>query len=126
MKTDVNSLAITLAAALEDYSEEVTESIKEEVKKTADSAVIELQETSPRGRSKKRPYRKGWRSDIAFESKNDLRIKIYNRNKPGLTHLLEFGHAKVNGGRVEGIPHIAPVEKKIKETLGGKIKARLK
>lgn len=31
---------------------------------------------------------------------------IYNKNTPGLVHLLEKGHARVGGGKVPGRPHV--------------------
>ena len=40
-------------------------------------------------------------------------MTIYNRKKPHLTHLLEYGHLKKGGTRVNGIPHIEPVQEKL-------------
>lgn len=46
---------------------------------------------------------------------------VFSR-QPGLPHLLEHGHAKVSGGRVEGRPHIASAA----EAAEGKLLAYIK
>ena len=57
-------------------------------------------------------YADGWTSK--FETgRLSAQGTIYNKDVPGLPHLLENGHAKRNGGRVPGRAHIAPVEEKL-------------
>ncbi|RKJ32016.1 hypothetical protein D7X33_39910, partial [Butyricicoccus sp. 1XD8-22] len=55
-------------------------------------------------------YAKSWKA-----SKINGKWVIHNVKHYRLTHLLEKGHAKVGGGRVQSYPHIAPVEKELVE-----------
>ncbi|MCH3943060.1 MAG: HK97 gp10 family phage protein [Atopobiaceae bacterium] len=78
----------------------------------ADEAVKRLKESSPVGPSKKH-YAKGWKKEVERESSEKISVTIWNAKKPGLAHLLEFGHAKRGGGRVGPSPeggHIEPVD----------------
>lgn len=115
----IEELADAIANELEVYSEEVTENLKEEIKSAAVEASKELGKVSPKRSGK---YKKGWKSKVVYENHNDIRVEVFNAKKPQLTHLLEYGHAKRNGGRVEGNAHVAPVQQKIEKELLGKVK----
>ena len=78
------------------------EDIKEEV---AEDTVSNLKQTSPKKTGK---YAKSWK----VTKKGTKYIVHAKPPYHRLTHLLERGHAKVNGGRVPGKVHIAPAEEK--------------
>lgn len=124
-KTEIDSLAVKISVLMEEYAAEVVEEMKEEAKKVAKEAVKELKETSPVGQGSGGHYKDGWKTKVESENQHSLQIKIYNHKKPGLTHLLEKGHAKRGGGRVEGIPHIAPAEKNAIMEYERRLKERL-
>ncbi|RJW38858.1 HK97 gp10 family phage protein [Clostridiales bacterium TF09-2AC] len=111
---------------MEGYASGVAADTKAEAKAVAKEAVKELKQTSPEGPgSRKGHYKDGWASKVERENAVSINIKVYNKKKPGLTHLLEKGHAKRGGGRVNSIPHIAPAEKQAAEDYEKRLKARL-
>ena len=91
---------------LEDYCEEVEEIVDKAAKGTAAATVRFLKKHSPRGKGKKH-YADGWRS----KRLGKRQYVVHNATKPGLTHLLNNGHAKAGGsGRVEGDGHITKAD----------------
>lgn len=123
VKISADQLGITIQGELAAYSDEVAEGIRKEVKAVAKETVATLKATSPRDTGE---YARGWSYRVEFESREDIRMRIYNRTKPQLTRLLEYGHDKVNGGRVEGKPHIRPAEQEAEKKLEGAVKVVVK
>lgn len=101
----IGQLSSEITKVLKEYTSEVEEDLEKAKKKVADDGVKKLKSSGP---SKTGAYRRGWR--VKRERKG---LIIHNATHGSLTHLLENGHAKRNGGRVAGIPHIAPVEQKM-------------
>lgn len=123
MDISIDDLADTLAEELAGYSQEVTDDLKREVTQVAKEMVAELKVTSPHASG---DYAKGWSVTTEHESAQDIRLRVLNRKKPQLTHLLENGHAKVNGGRVEGKAHIGPAEQAAEKRLENKVVVMVK
>ena len=110
----VDDLAGEIVLAVRTYTEEVGAAIEEAVKETAQAMAADLRETSPKNTGE---YAKGWTA----RKEGPGRYVVYNKKKPQLTHLLEHGHAKRGGGRVEGRPHIKPAEERHAPQLERKI-----
>lgn len=59
-------------------------------------------------------YWRSWTQKTTKSSTGDYEAVIYSK-MPGLPHLLEYGHALRQGGRVQGRAHIKPVEETLIE-----------
>lgn len=119
----IDKLSTAIETELAKYSQEVADQIKKDVQEVAKECLEEIKQKSPKRTGK---YRRGWRAEVVFESNEDIRIVVHNKTSWQLTHLLEFGHAKVNGGRVEGRPHIGPAEQRAKKSLLEKAKVAVR
>lgn len=123
---NIDSMAKEIASIMAGYATDVTADVKKEARKVVKDTVNELKSTSPEGHGSKRGhYKDGWTSKVEMNSPNSIGLRVYNKKKPGLTHLLEKGHAKTGGGRVEGIKHIEPAEQKAIKAYERNLKERL-
>lgn len=106
MKVDVDKLSDAVMGELWAYSEASRKTLAESFKQIVNRCVKTLRQTSP---SRTGGYAKSWTKRLVVTDET-VQASAYNKKFYSLTHLLEHGHAKPGGGRVEGIPHIAPVQ----------------
>lgn len=120
MKIQPESLASTITDILGEYQEDVREVVDEAISETAKESQKELKSS---GDFKGTSYKKSWK--VKIEKKRITTSATLYNSKPGLTHLLEFGHVKQNGGRTRAFPHIAPVNDKVQSTVVKKIEEKI-
>lgn len=105
----IQGITNEIAKILTEYSKEIEVGVSLAKQTVSLNTAKKLKITSPKGATGS--YAKGW-------TVSDIRGKkvVHNKTDYQLTHLLEYGHAKVNGGRVAAHPHIRPAEEEaIKE-----------
>lgn len=99
--------------------------IQEAQKSAAKKAISRIKETAPKQTGK---YAKGWKSTTET-TRTGTSTTIYNKDAPGLAHLLEHGHALINGGRTLGTvsakPHLAKAEEEAIEAYQNEIERRI-
>jgi len=124
----IDQLAKEIAKELAKYSQEVVEKVNISSEKVGKAAVKYLRQTSP-----KRPppvggkYAESW-TMTTEKAVGQPHRRIVHAKAPHyrLTHLLEYGHAKVGGGRVEGKPHIRPAEEMVIQEFVAEVEEVLK
>lgn len=114
-KTPVDKLGQAIEKVLAEYGEEIQKNTGIITKKFAQKGANAVkQNAQANGWTGDAGYDKGWTSQYE-ENRTSLQGVIFNKDVPGLPHLLENGHALRQGGRANAYPHIAPVDEKIAE-----------
>lgn len=105
----IDSLADAVMEGLEEYANLTAADMKRAVRKAGKLVRSDIQANAPRYTG---DYAKSWSVKVTQETPHSLLLTVHSRNRYRLTHLLEHGHAKRNGGRVPGKAHISPAEQK--------------
>lgn len=120
MPINPNDFTAAVSGILEDYAEDVQEAVAKAVEETGKKALKTVKAKSPVRKGKGGGhYKKGWRmkKERSGVFGMQARVTVYNATDGPLVHLLENGHQKVNGGRVEGIPHVRPAYEEAERLL---------
>lgn len=123
-KTPLDKFSEAIHDILDEYGDSIQENLAEatkEVTKKGAQAVKKAAKTTFGGTGK---YAAGWTTRFETGRYSSQGI-IYNKDVPGLPHLLENGHANRGGGRTPGRPHIKPVEEKVIEEFETEVKKGL-
>ena len=116
-KINIDQLANEILKDLEMFQNATIEVVKDAIDRSAKMTVQDLNETSPKRTG---TYAKSWdtKRDSKLTGKYRYSRVVYSKvPEYRLTHLLEFGHAKKNGGRTKAQEHISPAEETAAKNL---------
>ena len=105
-------LAVEIEKILNDYGNDVTQHVRQVTREIAKKGAAKVR-SNARGKLNQHTgkYARGWTykvEDRRYAPTATIYDKVYQ-----LPHLLEHGHAKRGGGRVDGREHIKPVEEEV-------------
>lgn len=102
----IDELSNAVLEQLETYEEKVTEVMKKSVDRASNDCMQTIKSHISFNQITGK-YVKSFKLKTSYEDDYAKRKTWYVAGKEySLTHLLEYGHAKVNGGRTRAFPHI--------------------
>jgi hypothetical protein len=114
----IDQLSNEITNAVREYTEDVSKAIEKKVDEVANQVLKETKTLAPKQTGE---YAKTFVKTKEGGYGEHRRI-IWNKKHYRRVHLLEFGHAKVNGGRVPAYPHLRPAYDKHAANLPDEIK----
>ncbi len=114
----IDQLADELVAAIKEYTDDVAAGVAKKVDETAKKVLQEARALAPKRTGE---YAKTFKITKDDGYGTTKRI-IWNKKHYRRVHLLEFGHAKVDGGRVPAYPHLRPAYDKYGAALPDELK----
>lgn len=122
MAIKVDGMADAIIRELEMFAGVVQDDVIEAQKAAGKKAAQQIKANAPRMTG---DYAKSWKSKTTVKGK-DVSTTVYaGDNEYTIAHLVEFGHANVNGGRTPGYTHIAPAETAAIEYYESELKRRI-
>lgn len=109
---------------LEDYGDEVNKALKKVVPKVAKETANQTNTNAVSAGIKGKKYVRSWTTTVENNTLTGVEATVHS-TQYRVAHLLEFGHAKQNGGRTRAFPHIAKAEEWGIEKLVSEIKGEL-
>lgn len=111
-KTPVDKLSAEIGDILAEYGQDVEAEMEEAVKKVSKAGAKALRSKAKQTFRGSGAYAKGWTSTVETGGHSAQGV-IYNKDLPGLPHLLEHGHLNRDGSRTPGRAHISVIEEQI-------------
>ena len=125
-RVKIDGLADAISDSLREYADLTVDILDKVGKEVARKGVKDLKKTSPKGvGSQKGHYADSWAVRSQKPKRSRSSNLIYNKEKPGLTHLLENGHQLRQGGRAKPIPHIEPIGRWCKQEYVRRVEKKL-
>lgn len=121
-KIGINGLSDAVQEILNSYRDDAIDAMNEAVDDAAETVRKEISANAPKNTG---AYARSWKTEETAKTALGKQVTVHSPSRYRIAHLLEHGHAKRGGGRVEARPHIAQAEeageKKLIEDLEKKL-----
>lgn len=108
MSVKIDAMDKVTSDLLARYGKLIKDEVAKEVVAAGKTALADVKARSPVRAKGGGAYQKSWAMRKETNVRGDVtRVIIHNKKHYRLTHLLENGHQKRNGGRTKAFPHIA-------------------